>query len=248
MKPLLIGGGERRLFALLTPAEGPRQRRAVVLCPSLGQEYLFSHRSFVSLGRRLARAGFDVLRFDYYGTGDSAGTGRELRLEGAVDDACTAVREGRDMVAARSVAVVGLRWGAAVGAAACARSGAAVDRAVVWDPVVDGDAGVEELRVDAEPLPDEPGGLHARGFPFTAPLLEELGRVSPASYDDLPARVLLALSSEAPSHARLVERLGGSRELDRVLHPSPPSWEELDDSGAAPIPHELLRAVVEWLS
>ena len=83
MTPLYFGERTRRLFGVYTPAHAAgRPARGVVLCHPWGQEYLHAHRSLRKLGDLLAAAGFDVLRFDYFGTGDSAGDLPEASLAG----------------------------------------------------------------------------------------------------------------------------------------------------------------------
>ena len=55
-------------------AAAPSRRRAgVVLCPPLGYEYMSSYRTYRILADRLAALGFDVIRLDYDGTGNSSG-------------------------------------------------------------------------------------------------------------------------------------------------------------------------------
>lgn len=254
MRPLLIGGGERRLFAIYTPAEGERLRRGAVICPSVGQEYLRAHRSCVLLDRQLARRGVDVLRFDYYGSGDSAGDAREVTLAGAVDDTVQAVRELRDVAAIRPVALIGLRVGAAV--AARAAGPASVGRVVLWDPVVDGHAFVDELTRDSEPLPDDPEGAHCQGFPYPGSLLHELRSLSAETFAELPPAALLALSTETEAHRRLgaPAASGSGAEgdarpaVERVLRLADPSWLERGESGTGTVPTELLREIVEWVA
>ena len=45
----------------------------MVVCPPLGPEYFNSYRSLRHLADRLAENGVSALRFDYDGTGNSAG-------------------------------------------------------------------------------------------------------------------------------------------------------------------------------
>src|SRR4051794_24121136 len=62
------------LFAWLHQGEPTSARRpGVLLCPPLGHEQVHAHRALRHLADALAGAGFAVLRFDYHGTGDSAG-------------------------------------------------------------------------------------------------------------------------------------------------------------------------------
>ena len=57
-----------------------------------------AHRSLRHLASELTRSGYDVLRFDYRGTGDSIGELSELSVEDWVDDTRQALGELRDRV------------------------------------------------------------------------------------------------------------------------------------------------------
>ena len=68
-----IGPPERSLMAWLTrPTDGVGEV-GVVIVPPVGYEYWSSHRSLRTLAERLAQNGCLALRFDFDGTGDSAG-------------------------------------------------------------------------------------------------------------------------------------------------------------------------------
>ena len=97
-KPRCFGPSARRLFGIYhPPAEGSAGRPAVVLCNPFGQEAIRAQRMMRVLGERLARNGHAVLRFDYFGTGDSLGDDIEGDLEGWALD----VMEAHRRVAAR---------------------------------------------------------------------------------------------------------------------------------------------------
>ena len=121
------------------PAGG---RDAVLLCPPIGHEHTRCHRAFRVLSQALSRAGHHVLRFDYRGLGDSWGDPGEGGVEQWCDDIDNALGE----LAARSrterIAVVGLRAGGLLAAAALGRHLAGrkptVRRLVLWDPVLSG--------------------------------------------------------------------------------------------------------------
>lgn len=73
-----------RLWAILArPRAATVHERAVLIAVGGPQYRVGSHRQFVLLARRLAAAGYAVLRFDYRGQGDSEG---EMRSFAAVDD------------------------------------------------------------------------------------------------------------------------------------------------------------------
>lgn len=147
MTPMLFGPPARRLFGLFHAAEAGRAGDlAVLICPPFGQEAIRSHRLFRVLADRLSRSGVAVLRFDYYGTGDSPGEDNEGEFEGWRRDVCTAHEELRRRTGARRILWLGARLGATL-AVLAARSGRCDPaRLVLWDPIVSGKDYVEEMR------------------------------------------------------------------------------------------------------
>src|SRR5215217_413896 len=79
MNPLYFGSSQKPLYGVYHPPKSqpgrPVRTTGVVLCYPLGQEYMRAHRAFRQLATLLTKSGFPVLRFDYYGTGDSGGDG-----------------------------------------------------------------------------------------------------------------------------------------------------------------------------
>jgi alpha/beta superfamily hydrolase len=132
--------------ALYQPARaGAEAGRAVVLCNPFGQEAIRAHRFFRILSQRLATAGVDVLRFDYFGTGDSAGDDAQFDLEGAVLDTLAAAELLRGLGGARHLVFAGLRLGAAIAALAAREASSAGTRLALIEPVVDGVAYLRSL-------------------------------------------------------------------------------------------------------
>jgi pimeloyl-ACP methyl ester carboxylesterase len=210
------------------------------------QEYVRSHRSCRLLGERLAHNGFDVLRFDYFGAGDSTGESIEASIAGAVEDTLVAIEELLDIARVRKVTLIGLRLGAAVAARAAAQS-RNVDRLVLWDPVVDGTGLVESLREQAEPILTAEGGIEVQGFPFPPKLQEELEQLHPASIDSPPRRVLLVVSEDLEEHQKLGEQLSAAgAQVEFSLLPNPPCWSEEADLGVGAIPADIIQAIASW--
>lgn len=147
MHPFLFGPPHRRLFGLYHPAQpgAPRRRESVLLCAPFGQESVRAHRLLRVLADRLARDGFPVLRFDPYGTGDSAGADRALDLLGWQAD----IEAAHAQLMQRSPADHWAVWVAVrlAGAPAVRASRVAPGvRLVLLEPVVDGTAHLRELR------------------------------------------------------------------------------------------------------
>src|SRR3982751_2922406 len=70
--PHVVAADERCLFMWHHRPPAPACRGAgVVLVPPLGFEYMSAYTTFRILAEQIAAAGFDVLRLDYDGTGNS---------------------------------------------------------------------------------------------------------------------------------------------------------------------------------
>jgi pimeloyl-ACP methyl ester carboxylesterase len=147
MTPIAFGAQQRRLFGILhSRASAVRPLGAVVLCAPFGPEAVRAHRACRVLADRLARAGHDVLRFDYYGAGDSGGECEEADLSGWAADLRTAHAEVVRRTGARRVVWIGMRIGAAVAQLAARDAPAELSRLVLWDPIPDGRDYLDALR------------------------------------------------------------------------------------------------------
>ncbi len=135
MKPFFFGRSPRRLFGVHeAPSEQASRDEAVVLCYSAPQEYMQAHWTFRRLARQLSDSGFHVLRFDYFGTGDSAGESDEGTLAQWCQDIRAAAHEILDLSGARHLSAVGFRLGAAMTTMVDLR----LRSLVLWEPVVHG--------------------------------------------------------------------------------------------------------------
>ena len=78
--PFFFEGDTGSLFGLLhEPDPATPAREAFVFCHPFGEEKLWTHRTYVSMARRLAERGHPVLRFDFLGNGDSDGAFADSR-------------------------------------------------------------------------------------------------------------------------------------------------------------------------
>ena len=144
MVPCYFGDSEKPLYGVYHPADAPAVKAAgVVFCNPLGHEYIRSHNAINKLSNLLAKSGYHVFRFDYFGTGDSSGDSEAAGIDQWHEDIGHAIDELKDISGVNKVSLVGLRFGALL---AATLPKPAVDRLVLWDPVVSGGAYLEELR------------------------------------------------------------------------------------------------------
>jgi alpha/beta superfamily hydrolase len=256
MNPIFFGSAPKSLFGVYHPPKAAQARgTGVVLCYPFGQEYMRAHRAFRQMALLLSKAGFHVLRFDYFGTGDSSGEDRDVTFAQCVEDARTAADELKETAEVKRVAFVGLRLGASV-AAAAAEGRTDVDQVVLWDPAVDGQGYLEEIseqRTDsfgnARNAMRDDGTFGVLGFPVTEAMRTGLTALNLRQVG-APAGSgrLVVVSHERSAYAELGNlRVDGAR-VTYLVVPSEGNWNEVDDFGGALIPVFLIQAIVSHLS
>jgi dienelactone hydrolase len=122
---------------------------AVLLCPPLGREARWVHRSFRKLSTQLAAAGVPALRFDYPSSGDSCDVpDGEEPLAAWRDSVHIAADWLRAQTGASHLAIIGLRFGALLAAEAAAIR-TDVTALALLAPVLSGRSYVRELKASA---------------------------------------------------------------------------------------------------
>ncbi len=261
--PLHFGPVDRRLFGMLhEPASGGDARERVLLCPPFGQEAVRLHRFFRVLAERLSRQGALVLRFDYFGTGDSEGSDADGDYGGwmADVDAAQAVLQERGPVVPVLWAGAGL--GATIAMSAAARVAAPPARLVVWEPVIDGRAYLASLRerhvetLEASyslwdpswrrALTRRPDAFTAEavGFAVPVPLREAIHAIEPDGVGrDLPCDIDVVADPENAPVRAWAARLGGRvRQVTPLANDFEWTAEEL--RGAALVPTAALKTLL----
>lgn len=118
------------------------KRHGVLVCTSDGHEYQRVHRNLQQLSLQLAAAGFDVLRFDYSGCGNSSGENSEGRVDTWISEIGEAANVFRQRANLESLSVLGVRLGATL---AINANVPGVSKLILWDPVIQGGRYVELL-------------------------------------------------------------------------------------------------------
>jgi pimeloyl-ACP methyl ester carboxylesterase len=96
-----------------------------------------AHRTLRQLALKLTSLGYHTLRFDYFGTGDSAGEIAHIDPAGMQSDLESAIEAAQDIAGADRVALIGLRLGANLAAHVAALHCSDLEALVLWDPIGD---------------------------------------------------------------------------------------------------------------
>jgi len=246
---LWFGPTHRPLFGHLhLPASG-QASVGVVLCPSLSVEAASAGPTLRYLADLLAVAGMAAFRFDYDGTGNSAGCNddpdRVAAWTGSVSEAVAFVR-GLGL----RVAVVGYRVGGTLAAVALDRETTPVDRLVLWDPCPSGRAFLRQQTMLAARIiqntPRDDGAVETPGMLFTRDSVIALDELRlDRTVGPIAPEVLVLTRVDRP-----VDRLISSR-----LSLAHVTWGTLDGQSSlvdvepyeARIPETDLAKIVTWL-
>ena len=208
---------ERPRFGWLHRPSEPAAGLGLVICNPFGYEWICAHRSIRHFAEGAAAAGVPALRFDYDGTGDSAGTDRDAGRVGAwVASARDAIDALRRATGVEKVCVLGVRFGALIGALAAADRDD-VSGFIGVAPLTSGKAYLRELRalqmsmgLTAPPATSVTSAdeREAVGFPITAETQTALGGIDLVAQGVRPAgRVLLLDRDDLPTTDPWAQRL-----------------------------------------
>ncbi len=247
--PIWFGDTDRPLLGWFHLPPSGQVRAGVVICPPLGIEYLQAHFTLRLLAEQLAEAGLGVLRFDYDGTGDSAGDGRDpdrvASWLGSVESAISFVRSA----GIHTVIAVGMRMGALL-AGVVAERDAALGGLVLWDPVVSGRAFLTQQKALSALTFDigttnEDGSIEAPGVVFDGETVRQLRDLDlTRSTGPLAQRVHILCRPD-----RATSKLRVRFDLPHV------DWSDADgqselmdvDSENLKLPHVAIDRVAKWI-
>jgi uncharacterized protein len=134
--PFYFGVPGKALFGCLhLPHPNGGRDCGVVICQPVGHDYINSHRALCQLALRLADAGFPVLRFDYYGCGDSRGEDTDGDIPEWLLNISQAILETKQRIGISNICLIGLRLGASLAMLKASKSNRTATL-VLWDPVV----------------------------------------------------------------------------------------------------------------
>jgi alpha/beta superfamily hydrolase len=246
MEFIHFGASNNKLLGVYSPSSTTDVNdSAVLLCYPFGQEYMRAHMAFRQLTSMLSRQGLPTMRFDYYGTGDSYGESNEIALSVWQENTRLAIEELKSMADCSQIYLVGLRLGAIV-AATVAAARPDVKRLVLWDPIIQGLAYLEEIRHDSTVLTqNEEWQIH--GYPMPSSFRDELCKVdlNRLSFPE-KLKILQIVSSEDKQFEAF--KFAHNHHVEHQHVPSLGDWNYVDNEGSILLPQKLVRSIVTWFS
>jgi len=256
MRPFFFGRSERLLFGTYhAPAVRSPRLGAVLLCNPFGQDAIYAHRIYATLAAKLSKLGQHVLRFDYYGTGDSAGEVEEGSQAAWLEDILEAHQELLASSGASRVIWVGLRYGATLAVLASQSLPRALASLILWDPVVDGTAYLQELaQAHATFMQQELRGwrpspaedCQALGFPLGPDLKRAIAAIDLAALCPPKARQVTVLSTSQKAgldrFRQAVTGWSGAARWMEMISNSP--WNSDEAMNTLLVPMDVLDAMI----
>jgi len=134
----------KRYFSLLFEPASITSRCVVLICNPIGQENIRTNKAVIHLGRELAGQGIPAMTFDYFGMGDSSGRSEDMTSHSCLESITESAAYLKSQTGIDDVILLGIRMGGlfALGSDAVIRPKAVV----LWHPVINGAAYVEESR------------------------------------------------------------------------------------------------------
>lgn len=210
-----FGAADRPAFGWVARPRSDEVLGGVVVAPTIGREARASRRALRLLATSAAERGLCVVRVDYDGTGDAAGSfedpGRDEAWTGSVKAAVELLRHS----GIGSVSAVGMRLGATIAGCAASRADLGLTRLVLWDPCESGRTYLRELsalellrreRSDGE----VEGAVVTAEHVFSPAAAAELRALDLSRVDGpLAERVLVIRRDDRPASTRLERALAG---------------------------------------
>ncbi|MDJ0793305.1 MAG: hypothetical protein QNI98_03600 [Woeseiaceae bacterium] len=143
VEPFFFGSNDE-LFAIYHPASGAPRGHGVLIAPPLLNEAMRANYALRQIALKLSASGFDVLRFDFAGTGNSALDISEISVQRWMADIENAAKELEDIAGSIAFSLVSVRFSTFL----CSQLGLnrRITRHAMWDPLMSGKEWLASLR------------------------------------------------------------------------------------------------------
>lgn len=227
----------------------------VIICPPIGYEQVHAHRSLRHLADRLAREAIPTLRFDWHGTGDSAGSDESPnRIRTWLMNIRQAAAWMRQHLGCHKISLVGLRIGATLATLVAEQD--EIENLVLWSPVLKGRTYVREMkaigltseapvRKSQSPIPSN--DIESAGFVLSESAAAELMPIDLVDTHPRVKQILVASRDDRLDDDRLCQRWAALG-LHVRQHSVPGYNEMMLVPHRGQVPATALKQITEWLS
>ena len=251
-------GSQNELYGLFHPAAGNSNSAAVLICPPVGGEFKRCSFLLKILSDAVSSLGTPIMRFDYYGTGDSYGDSFEITMDRWVADVEQAYEELRIRSGCRNITVLAVRFGAIIAGKSLGKLNNI--NWVFWDPIVNGQEyyrNMHEMHKTKilrskvfknlpKPRPIE-GGEELMGSTYSNLAISQIKQVSIESgeFKDEKINVLLTKTNDDSSDTPLFDsNIGGTPEQLNI----DVGWYNTDRISAAITDNQILNRLISLIS
>ncbi len=174
-------GDRSDFFGIAHPSEKSGKSHSLIICQPLLGEANWTHWALKQVAQRAARDGYDVLRFDFSGTGNSLVDTKSLSLADWTGDIERAMDVADERWKNDRTSVLGVRLGFALAAMTSLHRD--IENLIGWDPVLTGRTWLAERMVDCERHGD--GTTDFQGYTLRAEFINEIEALDVRSVDSV---------------------------------------------------------------
>jgi pimeloyl-ACP methyl ester carboxylesterase len=247
MQYQLIGPTNKNIFTSIIPPKRNNLHEAVLLCYPFGQEYMRAHKAFRQLANLLSRKGYTVMRFDYPGTGDSFGDGKDIGYNEWLEQAQSALEFLKSETNLDNIHLVGLRLGALVAAELGAKN-PCIKKLVLWDPFVNGARYIQDCTIQlSDPLVEPNDIWNIHGYPLPKIFREQViaSNIENMSFPETVA--ITQVLSHENEDSKIIHKSHSHQASQTVIGPSS-DWNYVDMVGSILMPTALIQSIVSSLT
>ena len=247
IKPAYLNLGDKQLFTCIHYPAINSSKKGVMICNPIGHEYQNYHRPLKQLAQLLSQNGYPVMRFDYYGSGDSSGETTELTLSHCLTDIDVIVKSFKSQSLLDEICLVGARIGSSL-ALKYAEQYGDIAELVLWSPLGSGAEYLQQLStlsqqqnipysIDYQCQQTPNTSLELFGHQLSDQLLNEINSLTATQTETISSRTLLISDSQF--------KLNASDKVQFIKTDDANIW-KLDPSKMV-VPKKLLTQICEWL-
>jgi len=250
--PFYFGPDDKKLLGWLHIVKSiPMCETGVVICQSLGVDYMNSYRPLRYMADYSALAGIPAFRFDYHGTGDSSGFNEGgNRLEDWLWSVEEAIRELKKLTGCSRVGLIGFRVGATF--ASILSESMELDFLVLWAACESGRRYLREIKMlqmssKNQSEPNEKKSIEAAGMVFGQATMSAIDKINLIKLKPRSSRTLIIPRDDLPINDKL-KKAWVKAGLEVTQLSLPGYTKMVVDAHYVEVPHETISRIISWIN